>query len=116
MSPLATYVVETLITLVGIVLLAGLVLYAARRAGVGRPTGPLELVGRLVLDGRRVVYLVRIDKKVLILGASEAGLRKLGELDADAVNLETASTTPVFREVLERALGRARKQHDEDAA
>lgn len=116
MSPLATYVVETLITLSGIVVLAGLVLYAARRVGVGRPTGPLELVGRLVLDGRRVVYLVRIDKKVLILGASEAGLSKLGELDADSVTFESVSTTPAFREVLERALGRPRKQHDEDAA
>jgi flagellar protein FliO/FliZ len=85
MSPVTTYIVETLVTLSGVVVLAVLVLYGGRRLGVGRPSGPLELVGRLPLDARRAVYLVRVGKLVYVVGASEGGLTRLGELDADAV-------------------------------
>jgi flagellar protein FliO/FliZ len=85
MSPVATYIVETLVTLVGVVVLAVLVLYGGRRLGIGRPSGPLELVGRLPLDARRAIYLVRVGKLVYVVGASEGGLTRLGELDADAV-------------------------------
>jgi len=116
MSPLATYLLETAVTLVAIVTLAVLVLAGARRFGVGRPAGPLRLIGRLPLDGRRAIYLVRVEKKVFVLGASEAGLHKLGELEGDHADLE-APEPAAFREVLERTLGRARKgrdQKDED--
>ncbi|MFO0564046.1 MAG: flagellar biosynthetic protein FliO [Polyangiaceae bacterium] len=89
MSPLAKYVVETMITLLGIVALAVVVLYGARRLGVGRPAGPLSLVGRLPLDGRRAIYLVRVGKTVYVVGASEAGLAKLGELADTGLELET---------------------------
>lgn len=85
MSPVATYIVETLVTLMGVVALAVLLLYGGRRLGVGRPSGPLELVGRLPLDARRAVYLVRVGRLVYVVGASEGGLTRLGELDADAV-------------------------------
>ena len=103
MSPLATYLIETAITLIAIVTLAGLVLYGARRLGVGRPAGPLRLVGRLPLDGRRAIYLVRVESKVFVLGASEAGLHKLGEIDGDTVDVETPDP-PAFREVFERLI------------
>jgi flagellar protein FliO/FliZ len=66
-------------------LLAVLVLYGGRRLGVGRPSGPLELLGRLPLDARRAVYLVRVGKLVYVVGSSEGGLTRLGELDADAL-------------------------------
>ena len=72
MSPLASYVIETVVTLLGVIALAVLVLYAARRMGIGRPAGPLELVGRLPLDGRRAVYLVRVKK---ILKTGQGGIR-----------------------------------------
>src|SRR5712691_128360 len=85
MSPVVAYIVETLVTLTGILVLAVLVLYGGRRLGLGRPTGPLELLGRLPLDTRRAVYLVRVGKLVYVVGASEGGLTRLGELDADAV-------------------------------
>jgi hypothetical protein len=62
MSPVAAYIVESLVTLVGVVLLAVVVLYGGRRLGIGRSSGPLELVGRLPLDARRAVYLVRVGK------------------------------------------------------
>jgi hypothetical protein len=82
MSPVTTYIVETFLTLVGVVVLAVLVLYGARRLGVGRPLGPLELMGRLPLEGRRVVYLVRVGRAAFVVGASERGLTRLGEVDA----------------------------------
>src|SRR5450432_4655871 len=87
MSPLAHYVVETLVTLLAIVALAVLVLIGARRAGMGRAAGPLELVGRLPLDARRAVYLVRVGATIYVVGASEAGIAKLGEVAAGSLDL-----------------------------
>lgn len=75
-----SYLVETLVTLLAILAVAVLVLVGARRLGVGAPQGPLELVGRLPLDARRVIYLVRVGHQVLVVGASEAGLSKLSEV------------------------------------
>jgi flagellar biogenesis protein FliO len=112
MSPLTAYVIETLVTLLGIVGLAVLVLYTARRMGVGRPAGPLELVGRLPLDGRRAVYLVRVGKTVYVVGASEAGLNKLGELPGEGLDLALATKPPQsFADTLKRALGRSAPEH-----
>jgi flagellar protein FliO/FliZ len=105
MSPIAKYIIETLVTLFGVIALAVLVLYGARRIGVGRPGGPLELVGRLPLDGRRAVYLVRVGKKIYVVGASETGLAKLGELEEDAIDLSTLEPARSgFSEVLARVL------------
>jgi flagellar protein FliO/FliZ len=101
MSPVTTYIVETLVTLLGIVALLVVVLYGGRRLGVGRPSGPLELVGRLPLDARRAVYLVRVGKLVYVVGASEGGLTRLGELDAAAVPAaDLGSGAPRFAEIL----------------
>ena len=105
MSPVAKYVVETLVTLLGVITLAVLVLYAARRIGVGRSDGPLQLVGRLPLDGRRAVYLVSVAKTIDVVGAIEAGLSKLGELDDSAI--DTSALEPArlgFAEVLARVI------------
>ena len=107
MSPLAHYVVETLVTLLAIVALAVLVLVGARRAGMGRAAGPLELVGRLPLDARRAVYLVRVGTVVYVVGASEAGIAKLGEVSDGSIELPSAAgPSESFREVLSRALGK----------
>jgi flagellar biogenesis protein FliO len=108
MSPVTSYVVETLVTLVGVVVLAVLVLYGGRRFGAGRPSGPLELVGRLPLDARRAVYLVRVGNLVYVVGASEAGLTRLGEIEADAVpNAPSAPVPPRFADFLAKLGGRA---------
>ena len=72
--------IQTVVTLVGVVALAVLVLYGARRAGVGRASGPLSVVGRLPLDGRRAVYLVRVGRSIYVIGVSDGGLVKLGEM------------------------------------
>jgi flagellar biogenesis protein FliO len=79
-SPLVSYVVQTVMTLAGVGALALLLVFGARRAGVGRATGPLSVVGRLPLDARRAVYLVRVGRTIYVIGASETGLVKLGEI------------------------------------
>ena len=85
-TPLGRYVVETIVTLLLVTALAVLVLVVARRTGMGRALGPLSLAGRLVLDARRAIYLVRVGEVLYVVGASEAGLTKLGELARDALN------------------------------
>ncbi len=117
MSPLASYLVQTIVTLSAIVILAGLVVFAARRFGVGRPAGPLQLVGRLPLDGRRAIYLVRVSDRLFVLGGSEAGLNKLGELEGQGLEFEREPVpAPAFRDVLERAFGKRKGSDDEGAA
>jgi flagellar biogenesis protein FliO len=108
MTPLGRYVVETLVMLTGVVALVVLLLSVGRRFGLGRPSGPLELVGRLPLDARRAVYLVRVGETVYVVGASESGLHKLGELPKDGLTLPAGQPpNAAFRGVLERVLGRA---------
>ena len=106
MSPLARYVLQTVLTLAAVAGLAVLILYAARRVGVGRPSGPLSIVGRLVLDARRAIYLVRVGEQVYVIGASEAGLSKLGEIAPETLGtpLEAHAdgSAPGFRQLLER--------------
>jgi flagellar biogenesis protein FliO len=81
---LESYVIESIGLLVVVAALAVLVSYAARRAGLGRALGPVELLARLPLETRRSVYVVRVVDRVLIIGASEAGLVKLGEVPAES--------------------------------
>jgi flagellar biogenesis protein FliO len=105
MTPLSRYVVETLVTLLGVVALSIVVLSALRRVGVGKLGGPLELVARLPLEGRRAVYLVRAGETVYVLAASENALAKLGELPAALVPQPLAREPRSFSEVLKRAVG-----------
>src|SRR5687768_15182377 len=106
MSPLARYVLQTVLTLAAVAGLAVLILYAARRVGVGRPSGPLSIVGRLVLDARRAIYLVRVGEQIYVIGASEAGLSKLGEIAPEALGTtlepNADGSAPGFRQLLER--------------
>jgi flagellar protein FliO/FliZ len=116
MSQAAGYIVQTFLTLVAVCGLAIVVLWAARRAGVGRPTGPIELVGRLPLEARRSIYLVKVGEVVLVIGAGEGGFTKLGEVPAAEVSAGmalgaggAAGRAPGgagFAEVLARALGK----------
>ena len=107
MSPASAYLLETFVTLAAVLAVAALVLFGARALGVGAKSGPLELVGRLPLDARRVIYLVRIGPQVLVVGASEAGLTKLGEVDGAVVGDAPPPPRP-FAEVLRRVRGAGR--------
>jgi flagellar biogenesis protein FliO len=115
MTPLGRYVLQTVLTLAAVAGLAVLILYAARRVGVGRPSGPLSIAGRLVLDARRSIYLVRVGDLIYVIGASEAGLSKLGELAPDALgNPSDSEPEPAagFRQVFERLRASARTPSD----
>lgn len=105
MTPLSRYVVETLITLVAVVALSVVLLSALRRVGVGKLGGPLELLARLPLEGRRAVYLVRVGETVYVLAASENALQKLGELPREALPPEATLESRSFNDVLKRAVG-----------
>ena len=101
MNPLTTYLVETFITLVVVIAIAFIALVGAKRLGFGRPHGPLRIVGRLPLDARRSIYLVQVADQVLILGASEGGITKLGELAASEVGTpEESAPKPAFADLL----------------
>ncbi len=109
MSPEATYVLESLAT----VALFGGALYVAtwglRRLQGARARGPLEILARQPLDGRRAIYLVRVGKRVLIVGASDSALTRLGSTSLAAIQSELESpgepANKNFRDVLSRALG-----------
>ena len=105
MGTYASYIVQTTITLLAVCAIAFVVLYGARRLGIGRPRGPVELVGLLPLDARRAIYLVKVGAQVIVVGASEAGFTKLGEMAADALPPEEKAPDGVFSDVLARALG-----------
>jgi flagellar protein FliO/FliZ len=100
--------VKTLVVLMGIAALAYLVLYAGRRLGLGRPAGPMALVGRLPLDHRRMLYLVRVGGRVFVVGASEAGLSTLGELPEHELDLSNTLEEPAPSAFV-RALQRAKR-------
>ena len=116
MSPLASYLIETLVTLVVVIALAIVVLYVARRAGVGRPSGPLRLVGRLPLEARRAVYLVRVGRTIYVLGSSEAGLKKLGEVPEAELDGSDQAPAPAFSDVLARVWKKGSAGREQDDA
>ncbi len=116
MGSYAGYLVETFVTLLAVCGLAFVVLYGARRLGIGRPRGPIQLVGQLPLDARRAIYLVQVGGQVLVVGASEAGITKLGEVDAKdlpAGARDMQSVAP-FADVLAKVLGTAPKKNEKD--
>src|SRR5579864_8539736 len=106
MSSYAGYLLETLVTLVAVCGLAFLVLWGGRRLGLGRPSGPLELLGHLPLDARRAVYLVQVGDRVFVVGVSEGGFTKLGEIAASELPHVPLERSRPFVEILARALAR----------
>ncbi|MEO8877950.1 MAG: flagellar biosynthetic protein FliO [Polyangiaceae bacterium] len=104
MGPYASYLVETLATLVAVSVLAYALLYSARKFGVGRASGAIRLVGRLPLDARRSIVLVKVGSQVLVVGVGDGGFTKLGEMPASDVPAETEMPSSTFAEVIARAL------------
>ena len=100
------YLIETLVTLFGVSTLAILVLWGARRLGVGRSSGPIELHGHLPLEARRSIYLVRVGAQVFIVGVGEGGFTKLGELPASELPAASPTRGASFADVLARALAK----------
>jgi flagellar protein FliO/FliZ len=111
-GPYAGYIVQTIVTLLAVCALAFVVLYGARRLGIGRPRGPITLVGLLPLDARRSIYLVKVAGQVIVVGASEAGFTKLGEISADALPAEEPQATSAFADVLARVLKKKKEESE----
>src|SRR6185436_5900515 len=108
MSPEVTYVLQSL----GTVVVFGGALYLAawgiRRMGVSARGGPLEILARQPLDGRRAIYLVRVGKRVLVVGATDGALTRLASTSLESLKLDEASKEAPppsrFAEVLSRML------------
>ncbi|HZU81508.1 MAG TPA: flagellar biosynthetic protein FliO [Polyangiaceae bacterium] len=106
------YIIETFATLLGVCALALIVLWGARRLGLGRASGPIELYGHLPLDGRRAVYLVKVGANVFVVGVDPGGFTKLGEVAASELSAPSpVPRTTRFRDVL-GALERRSAQPD----
>lgn len=132
MTSYAGYLLETFVTLLVVCGLAFVVLYGARRLGLGRPRGPIRLVGQLPLDARRAIYLVEVGGQVIVVGASEAGLTRIGEVAATelpgaereragagaSAGARAGAGGAAFGEVLARVLGgrKASEEATEDKA
>lgn len=113
MSPEATYVVESLATIA----VFGGALYAAtwglRRMSGARGSSAMEVLARQPLDGRRAIYLVRVGKRVLIIGAGEGALTRLGTTSLASLQLdekELASEPRSFRDVLARVRSKSKEE------
>ncbi|HTQ43259.1 MAG TPA: flagellar biosynthetic protein FliO [Polyangiaceae bacterium] len=106
MSSYASYLLETFVTLVAVCALAFVVLWGARRMGIGRPSGPIELRGHLPLDARRAIYLVKVGAQVFIVGVGEGGFTKLGEIPESDLPEAVQAGGSSFADVLSRVLSR----------
>ena len=109
MSSYASYLVETFVTLVAVCALAYVVLWGARRMGLGRPSGPIELRGHLPLDARRAIYLVKVGAQVFIVGVGEGGFTKLGEIPASELPETLPAGSSTFSDVLARVLSKKKE-------
>ncbi len=111
MPSYASYLLETFVTLVAVCALAFVVLWGARRLGIGRPTGPIELWGHLPLDARRAIYLVKVGAQVFIVGVGEGGFTKLGEIAESELPeaVRSAGAGSSFADVLSRVLSRKKE-------
>jgi flagellar protein FliO/FliZ len=96
---MTAYLLETLAILALVCLLGAVVVVGGRRLGIGRARGPVTLAGHLPLDARRAIYLVRVGGQVLVVGASEAGLTKLGEVAASEVPEPVPAPTSSFARI-----------------
>jgi flagellar biogenesis protein FliO len=91
------------------------VLVMAKRAGVGRKHGNMALEAHLPLDTRRAVYAVRVANTIYVLGGSEGGLTKLGEISANDWPEPSAAPPLPFAELLKKARGGTLAKPGKDA-
>ena len=105
MGPYGSYLVETVLMLVVVSALAFFAMVLAKRVGVGRAHGPIELVGQLPLDARRGLYLVKVGSRVFLVGVGEGGFSKLGEVPASEVPAGEKPATS-FSDIFARALNK----------
>jgi flagellar biogenesis protein FliO len=113
-SPVAQYLVQSAVTLLGVLLLVGLIVMATRRLGVTAPDPSLELLARLPLEARRAVYVVRVKHRVFVVAANEHSITKLGEFAADEFPAGAQPLSGGFGDVLRRVLVKPRNLEPKD--
>jgi flagellar biogenesis protein FliO len=95
---LGSMLVEMLVALAVVCLLA----YAALRWGLGRlggrgeaDQGAIDIIARRAIGPDRTILVVRVGPKTLIVGETESGMTRLGELDAEEAAALSSSTDEV---------------------
>jgi flagellar protein FliO/FliZ len=116
MSPYGSYLLETLLTLLGVCAAAFVLLYGARRMGAGRASGALQLLGRLPLDARRSIVLVKVGERVFVIGVGDGAMTKLGEVAAEDVPAGAALESGGFAATLARVTGKRAAAPSEEKA
>ena len=100
------YLLSTTLALLGVCALAVVSLRLLKRAPQKEGAG-LKLVASLPLEGRRSMYIVEAGGRCFLVGAGDAGLALVAELDPSQVKLRGAEPARgVFAEALARVLGR----------
>lgn len=97
--------VKTGFVLVGICFTAYIGLKYLSKVNVGTQ-GPMKILGRLPIEGRRSVVVIDIAGKTLVVGNSEAGMHTLGELDAsqrERFEADNAKPKTSFKDLLARS-------------
>jgi len=99
-----TYLLQTAVSVAVVLAMGALAAFVLRRSQAPERRGPLERIAALPLDARRAIYLVGIGDQVIVVGASEGGLTKLGEMPRDQVPMTEAPKTS-FGDLLLRLKG-----------
>lgn len=105
---MGTVIVQTICVLAGVCALAVVSLrWLGARFGQRDGNAPMRVVGRLPLEPRRSLLVVKVGGRTVMLASSEAGVHPVGELEADeAAALECAfeaQRRDVSRETLARS-------------
>ena len=110
MSPEATYVLQSLGTVAVFGAAAWGAVWGLRRIGVSGAGGPMQVIARQPLDGRRAIYLVRVGKRVLIVGAADGSLTRLGTTTVRSLEIspDAPPERKSFGDVLARVFGRGK--------
>jgi flagellar biosynthetic protein FliO len=93
-------------------LLAWVALRFLARRGIGRASGPLQVLARCPLEPRRSVYVIEAGGRCFLVGVGDGPMALLAELDAAAVKAALPEPAPGggFGEVLAKAIARAAKR------
>lgn len=91
-------IAQTLVSLVAVCAAAWWVLrWGARRGLGGSGRGAMTVLDRVALDARHAVTLVRVGKRVLVLGTSEQSVTLLTELREDELAAAESAKTETER-------------------
>lgn len=103
---MGTVIVQTICVLAGVCALAVVSLrWLGARLGNQGTEAPMRVVGRLPLEPRRALLVVKVGERTVMLASSEAGVHPVGELGPDEAaalerSLQEQRAPSVSRETL----------------